>query len=148
MRLRASAFGAADTGSIPVGRIGAGRYRTIEQTSRARAVQVQARVPTNEMMRCVWTNHPDGDRNCRALIPERVLLAVWQRELRDRRVPEGFFRFLWDGGEWLGYGLPSGVVRGVYCPTHCAERDRRAPRGQRLAEEHQREGRLVLAGSC
>jgi hypothetical protein len=99
------------------------------------------------MMRCVWTNHPNGDRNCAARVPEGVVVAVWQRELRDRRVPEGFFRFLWDGGEWLGYGLANGVVRGVYCPAHCAERDRRCPRGMRLSEERQREGCLMLAGS-
>jgi hypothetical protein len=105
-------------------------------------------VPTNEMMRCVWTNHPHCDRNCAERVPEGVVVAVWQRELQDRRVPEGFFRFLWNGGEWLGYGLPNGVVRGVYCPTHCAERDRRTPRAQRRAEEGQREGRLMLAGSC
>ena len=99
------------------------------------------------MMRCVWTNHPDCDRRCQTLIPAAVVTGAWQRELRERRVPEGFFRFLWDGGEWLGYGLPNGMVRGVYCPTHCAERDRRTPRRQRLAEERERDGPLLLVGS-
>jgi hypothetical protein len=136
MRLRAAAFGAADTGSIPVGRI--------ERTSRARASPPNSHVPTNEMMRCVWTNHPDGDRHCQARIPEAVAVGAWQRELSERRVPEGFFRFLWGGGEWLGYGLPNGVVRGVYCPCHCAARDRRTPRAQRLAEEREREECLTL----
>ena len=101
-------------------------------------------VPTNETMRCVWTNHPRGDCNCRVRISADVVTAAWQRELRDRRVPEGFFRFLWNGGEWLGYGLPNGMVRGVYCPTHCAQRDARTPRAQRLAEERVREERLLL----
>jgi hypothetical protein len=95
-------------------------------------------------MRCVWTNHPHRDRHCRTRLPTAVAVEVWRRELKDRRVPEGFFRFLWDGGEWLGYGLSDGSVRGVYCPTHCAERDARAPRAQRLAEEREREECLVL----
>jgi hypothetical protein len=96
------------------------------------------------MMRCVWTNHPRGDCNCRALISVEIVTNAWRRELQDRRVPEGFFRFLWNGGEWLGYGLPNGMVRGVYCPKHCAQRDARAPRLQRLAEEREREERLLL----
>jgi hypothetical protein len=96
------------------------------------------------MMRCVWTNHPYGGRSCAACIPAAVVVAVWQRELAERRVPEGFFRFLWRGGEWLGYGLPNGVVRGVYCPTHSAQRDARTPRRQRLAEEREREECLTL----
>jgi hypothetical protein len=99
------------------------------------------------MMRCVWTNHPHCDRRCQTLIPAAAVTGAWQRELRERRVPEGFFRFLWDGGEWLGYGLPNGMVRGVYCPTHCAERDRRTPRRKRLAEERERDGPLLLVGS-
>jgi len=96
------------------------------------------------MMRCVWTNHPTDDRNCQARIPDAVAAGAWQRELQERRVPEGFFRFLWKGGEWLGYGLPNGVVRGVYCPCHCAARDRRAPRAQRQAEEREREECMTL----
>ena len=71
-------------------------------------------------------------------------MEVWRRELRERRVPEGFFRFLWGGGEWLGYGLANGEVRGVYCPRHCAARDARTTRAQRLAEERAREGCLTL----
>jgi hypothetical protein len=103
-------------------------------------------------MHCVWTNHlrhdhpHNRDRHCRRRIPTAVVVDVWRMELKDRRVPEGFFRFLWDGGEWLGYGLPDGSVRGVYCPTHCAERDARAPRAQRLAEEREREECLALVG--
>lgn len=96
------------------------------------------------MMRCVWTNHPQGGCNCEARISTGVVREVWRRELLERRVPEGFFRFLWDGGEWLGYGLPNGAVRGVYCPAHCAQRDARVPRAQRLAEEREREECLTL----
>jgi hypothetical protein len=77
-------------------------------------------------------------------ISAEVVTGAWQRELAGRRVPEGFFRFLWNGGEWLGYGLPNGMVRGVYCPVHCAQRDARTPRVQRLAEEREREERLLL----
>jgi len=96
------------------------------------------------MFHCVWTSHPNHDRHCRTGIPAEVVTEVWRRELCERRVPEGFFRFLWDGGEWLGYGLPNGKVRGVYCPRHCAARDARTTRAQRLAEERAREGCLTL----
>jgi hypothetical protein len=95
---------------------------------------------------CVWTSHPDHQRDCRVRILAAVVTGAWRSELRGRRMPEGFFRFLWEGGEWLGYGLPDGRVRGVYCPKHCAMRDARTPRAQRLAEEREREERLMLVG--
>jgi hypothetical protein len=40
-------------------------------------------------------------------------------------VRAGFFHFQWRGERWLGYGLPDGEVRGVYCPTHRAQREQR-----------------------
>lgn len=43
---------------------------------------------------------------------------------------EGFFRFPWGGGTWLGYGLSDGRVTGTYCPAHRAERDARADEPQ------------------
>jgi hypothetical protein len=38
---------------------------------------------------------------------------------------EGFFYFAWRSGVWLAFGVQDGGVRGVYCPTHCSERDSR-----------------------
>ena len=37
-----------------------------------------------------------------------------------------FFRFTWQNGVWLAYGLRDGGVRGVHCPPHMAEREERA----------------------
>jgi hypothetical protein len=37
-----------------------------------------------------------------------------------------FFHFTWQGGVWLTYGLKDGRVRGIYCPSHSAERDARS----------------------
>jgi hypothetical protein len=83
-------------------------------------------------MRCVWASQPDNDHHCPARIPRGVVAEAWWHERRDSGVEEGFFRFLWNGREWLGYGVSDGRVRGVYCPVHTAERDTRAPRAREL----------------
>jgi hypothetical protein len=70
-----------------------------------------------------------------------VVVEAWWREREEGLREEGFFRFLWNGREWLGYGLPDGRVRGVYCPVHCAERDGRAPGARGL------EGTACLRGA-
>lgn len=75
-----------------------------------------------ELLRCVWSNHPDHTRDCRACIPADVVEAAWQRESDERGTREGFFYFSWNSGTWLAYGFRDRRVRGVYCPTHCAER--------------------------
>jgi hypothetical protein len=54
-----------------------------------------------------------------------VVVAAWAREL-ENAAGERFFHFAWGGGEWLAYGLEDGLVRGVYCPDHSAERDGRS----------------------
>jgi hypothetical protein len=74
------------------------------------------------LLRCVWTSHPHHDRHCQARIPTEVVLAAWRVEIEEFDAPAGFFYFSWNGGVWLAYGFRDGSVRGVYCPTHCAER--------------------------
>ncbi len=76
-------------------------------------------------LRCVWTSHPDHQHCCRSLIPARAVAAAWRRELELGRTGAGFFHFAWRERVWLAYGLPDGSVRGVYCPSHRAEREER-----------------------
>jgi hypothetical protein len=83
-------------------------------------------------MRCVWASQPDNDHHCPARIPRGVVAEAWWHERHASGVEEGFFRFLWNDREWLGYGVSDGRVRGVYCPVHTAERDTRAPRAREL----------------
>lgn len=75
-----------------------------------------------ELLRCVWSNHPDHTLDCRACVPSDVVATAWMRETEDHGTREGFFYFSWNGGRWLAYGFRDRRVRGVYCPTHCAER--------------------------
>lgn len=91
--------------------------------SRLTEIEVSRVVGANgELLRCVWSNHPDHTQDCRACIPSEVVERAWRREVREYGTPEGFFYFSWNEGVWLAYGFRDGRVRGVYCPTHCAER--------------------------
>jgi hypothetical protein len=84
--------------------------------------------PTELPLRCVWTDHLDNrsrPRCCNARIPARTVAAAWRGELALGRTQAGFFHFVWRGRVGLGYGLPDGTVRGVYCPAHRAEREER-----------------------
>jgi hypothetical protein len=72
---------------------------------------------------CVWTRHPANDHRCRSRVPARRVAGAWRRELELGGERAGFFHFDWRGEAWLAYGLPDGEVRGVYCPTHRAERE-------------------------
>jgi hypothetical protein len=92
---------------------------------------VQPYTDLKSPLRCVWTNHPDHDHNCRARITARAVTEAWRRELALGRTRAGFFHFAWRGDVWLAYGLPDGRVRGVYCPVHRAERE------QRLGYDHE-----------
>jgi hypothetical protein len=78
-----------------------------------------------EPMKCVWSGYPYYDRDCRSRIPASIVIKAWQRERQLKGTVEGFFYFSWRSGVWLAYGLPDGKVRGIYCPTHCSERDAR-----------------------
>jgi hypothetical protein len=74
-------------------------------------------------LRCVSSGYLSGGGSCRASIPSDLVIAAWGAE--RERLREGFFQFAWRGEVWLAYGLPDGRVRGVYCPTHRAEREQR-----------------------
>jgi len=76
-------------------------------------------------LRCVSSGYLAGGCSCRSIIPAGVVLAAWARELKLSPA-ERFFRFAWHGEEWLAFGLADGRIRGVYCPTHRAERDARS----------------------
>jgi hypothetical protein len=75
-------------------------------------------------LRCVSSGYLSGGCSCRVSIPRSVVIAAWGAE-RERGGAYGdrFFHFAWRGDVWLAYGLKDGRVRGVYCPTHRAERD-------------------------
>jgi hypothetical protein len=75
-------------------------------------------------MACVWTGYRSNVCPCAARIPAAVVTAAWASELERSGVHEDrFFRFEWQDGAWLAYGLKEGGVRGVYCPSHGAERE-------------------------
>lgn len=94
--------------------------------SGAAAIKLHSKVRRLEPpLRCVWTNHPRHDCRCREQVPVRVVCGAWQRALQRNGRCAGFFDFSWQGQLWLGYGLPDGAVRGVYCPEHRAEREQR-----------------------
>ncbi|HZL48916.1 MAG TPA: hypothetical protein VFC30_07865 [Solirubrobacteraceae bacterium] len=60
--------------------------------------------------------------------------VAWGVERKQGGADDGrFFHFAWRGEVWLGYGQQDGRVRGVYCPSHTAERDERAAQGLALS---------------
>jgi hypothetical protein len=84
----------------------------------------------DEPMKCVWSGYPDYNRDCRSRIPASVVVKAWHREIQLKGTVEGFYYFSWRSGVWLAYGLEDGGVRGVYCPTHCVDRDSREVQGE------------------
>lgn len=76
-------------------------------------------------LRCVSTGYLDDGRSCPAGIPREAVEAAWRAELQGGR-GGGFFHLAWGGEVWLAYGVADGSVRGVYCPVHRMERERRA----------------------
>jgi hypothetical protein len=87
-----------------------------------RPVRRQRLELVDEPLKCVWSGFPGHERSCRSRIPASVVVRAWHREMQRKCAQEGFFHFSWRSGIWLGYGLADGGVRGVYCPTHSAER--------------------------
>jgi hypothetical protein len=81
-------------------------------------------------MKCVWSGYPHYNRDCRSRIPASVVIKAWHREIQLEGTLEGFFYFTWRHGRWLAYGMRDGKVRGVYCPTHCVDRDLRGTPGE------------------
>jgi hypothetical protein len=79
------------------------------------------------VLRCVSSGYLTDGCSCRTTVPASVAGGAWARELERAPAREDrFFRFQWDGGAWLGYGLRDGRVRGVYCPQHSAKRAERS----------------------
>jgi hypothetical protein len=76
-------------------------------------------------LRCVSSGYLAGGCSCPCTIPADAVIAAWRREL-EKAAGERFFHFTFGDGEWLAYGLEDGLVRGVYCPDHSAERDERS----------------------
>jgi hypothetical protein len=96
-----------------------------QRPGQTRAAEPRPLEVVEEPMRCVWSGYPDSDRSCRSRIPASVVLKAWQREMQLKGTVEGFFYFAWRSGVWLAFGVRDGGVRGVYCPTHCSERNSR-----------------------
>lgn len=84
------------------------------------------------LLKCVWRGYPDQEQSCECCIPHTVVATTWLSQTEHEN--ERFFCVPWKGGTWLAYGLRDGEVRGVYCPTHCAEREARAPNKERLTQ--------------
>jgi len=81
----------------------------------------------DHLLRCVSSGYLAEGCSCNATVPSGVVTSAWANELASPGVSEDqFFRFVWRGGVWLGYGLSDGSVRGVYCPTHSAKRAERS----------------------
>ncbi|HWX95582.1 MAG TPA: hypothetical protein VNZ01_01935 [Solirubrobacteraceae bacterium] len=76
-------------------------------------------------LQCVSSGYMSGGSSCPRTIAAGAVLAAWALEL-EKTAGDRFFHFTWGGGEWLAYGLEDGLVRGVYCPDHSAERDERS----------------------
>jgi hypothetical protein len=76
-------------------------------------------------LKCVSSRHLSGGCSCRATVPAAVAEAAWARTraLDGEQSLDGFFNFTWQGEAWLAFGLNDGEVRGVFCPTHRAERE-------------------------
>lgn len=100
------------------------------QPARLRSVEAGPAEAPEEPLKCVWSGYPAYERDCRSRIPASVVIKAWQREMQLKGTVEGFFNFKWRNGVWLAYGLEEGGVRGVYCPTHCSERDSRGAQGE------------------
>jgi hypothetical protein len=100
------------------------RLRDVTPTPEAHARHPS---PAEDPMKCVWSGYPayERERDCRSRIPASVVVKAWQRERQLKDTVEGFFYFSWRSGVWLAFGVQDGSVRGVYCPTHCSERDAR-----------------------
>jgi len=78
-------------------------------------------------LRCVSSGYLGDGCSCEETVPVGLVTKAWASELEQAEATEDqFFRFIWRGGEWLGYGLRDGRVRGVYCPAHSAQRAERS----------------------
>jgi len=74
-------------------------------------------------LKCVASRQMTDGCSCRATVPAGVAAAAWDRAQGLGEGLDGFFRFAWEGEAWLAFGVAGGEVRGVFCPTHRAERE-------------------------
>jgi hypothetical protein len=78
-------------------------------------------------LRCVSSGYLSDGCSCHSSVPATVVDAAWKREIAyGGSAEDRFFHFACEGEVWLAFGLADGSIRGVYCPTHRAERDARA----------------------
>jgi hypothetical protein len=111
---------------LTIARAGRGELRrdVSSGSGRRREARVDA---LGSPLRCVSSGYLSGGCSCRSSIPAGVVSTAWGIELaRGGARGDRFFRIAWRGGVWLAYGLRDGGVRGVYCPSHSAERDERS----------------------
>lgn len=109
----------------PIEQVHSSPIRLTEISARAPVGALSPKAPAEDPMKCVWSGYPSYERTCRSRIPASVVVKAWQRERQLKGSQEGFFNFSWRSGVWLAFGAQDGSVRGVYCPTHCSERDAR-----------------------
>ncbi len=74
-------------------------------------------------LQCVSSGYMSGGCSCPEAIPASVVASAWAAELDRSAADSGFFNIQWRGRVWLAFGLADGEIRGVYCPTHRAERE-------------------------
>jgi hypothetical protein len=115
------------------------RYVRLREAAPSLGVEGERPALAEDPMKCVWSGYPSYERDCRSRIPASAVVKAWQRERHLKGTEEGFFNFSWRSGVWLAFGARDGTVRGVYCPTHCSERDARGaqdgdPQGDGPAE--------------
>jgi hypothetical protein len=77
--------------------------------------------PEWRVLRCVASGYLSHGCSCDAAVPAEAVVAAWARERRSHR-GDRFFSFRWNDETWLAFGLRNGLVRGVYCPEHRAQR--------------------------
>jgi hypothetical protein len=90
-------------------------------------------------LRCVSSGYMADGCSCRASIPTGVVSDAWASQQRAGVSGDRMFHFTWRGEVWLAYGLKNGRIRGVYCPTHTAQRTVHSPNqdsGQEGAREN------------
>jgi hypothetical protein len=107
-------------------------------------IDLRSRTRVEELpLRCVSSGYMSGGCSCESAVPAAIARSAWARELDRATAPEGrFFHFAWKSEIWVGFGLPGGEVRGVYCPVHRAARDGRAAGCE--AQNYTRPGRLAV----
>jgi hypothetical protein len=88
-------------------------------------MKVEGENGSHSHLHCVC--HRSDGGACASRIAPSIATAAWRLQLmRDGARSDGFFRFTWNGGAWLAYGLSNGRVCGVYCPAHSLERNQRS----------------------